>query len=550
MPTVIDSLVVELGLDPSKFTQGQKDALEAFKRSQDAAILLGKNIEHEGKRVGDVFASIKREALGFIGLFLGGKGIKDFIGYVTSLDAATGRVAYTLNMSAREVSAWEGASAQLGGQVGGVTSAMQGLSGAMNQFMLTGQGPFLAVMTHLGVSLFDQNHKLKTSAEMFLEISEAVHKLNESDPARAAATLAMIPGANQDSINLMLRGRSALEGLLKNAREAGGTTFESAEAAAEYQKQLALLDRSATSLGRSLVTTLAPGLIAVANALTRLLNAWRQEPGSPEAAMTGAKNRAGMNKLLGDPKDVWRFMNSINPWGVSEEQLNKELDEFYGPGTADERDKRALAEAALAMAAKKKAEGPQPGQPATGTSEQEAYIRAAAAKRGIDPNVAVGVAASEGLYSKLPGQQSSIIRADGTREDSWGPFQLYMGGGLGNKFQKQTGMNPRDPSTWKAQVDFSLDEASKSGWGAWHGWKGLPRAGLPGPNVGAPAAASAGSRGVGPMSSSETNSSSVTVGQVTIQAPNARNADDIANEIPGALKRANWAASANYGQTG
>jgi hypothetical protein len=31
--TVIDSLVVELGLDPTKFTKGQRDALDAFKNA-------------------------------------------------------------------------------------------------------------------------------------------------------------------------------------------------------------------------------------------------------------------------------------------------------------------------------------------------------------------------------------------------------------------------------------------------------------------------------------------------------------------------------------
>lgn len=548
MPTVIESLVIELGLDPKKFTQGQKDALENFKRGQDQAISFGKNIEREGQRVGDVFAKLKGEALGLVTVFLGGKGIKDFVGYVTSLDAATGRAAYSLNMGARELSAWEGASAQLGGQVGGITAAMQGLSGSMNQFMLTGQGPFLAVMTHLGVSLFDQNNKLKTASQMFLEIADAVHKLNESDPARAAATLAMIPGANQDSINLMLKGRSALEGLLIESRKAGGTTFESAEAAAEYQKQLALLDRSATSLGRSLVTMLAPGLIAVANAMTRLLNAWRQEPGSPGDAQTGAKNRAGMNKLLGDPKDVWRFMNSINPWGVSEDQLNKELDVFYGPGTAAERDKKALADAALSVAARDQKNAGPPGQPATSLAEQEAYIRAAALKRGIDPDVAVAVARSEGLNKNVigPGQQSAVVNGKGQREDSWGPFQLFMGGGLGNKFQKDTGNSPRDPSTWKQQVDFSLDEALKGGWGPWHGWKGLPRAGLPAPG-GAAGAASRGQR-LGDAGSGG-GSQTISIGKVEINTK-ATDAQGIANEIPESLRRSNWAASANYGQTG
>lgn len=548
MPTVIESLVIELGLDPKKFTQGQKDALENFKRGQDQAITFGKNIEREGQRVGDVFAKLKSEALGLVTVFLGGKGIKDFVGYVTSLDAATGRVAYTLNQSAREVSAWEGASAQLGGQVGGITAAMQGLSGAMNQFMLTGQGPFLAVMTHLGVSLFDQNNRLKTAGQMFLEIADAVHKLNQTDPARAAATLSMIPGANQDSINLMIKGRAALEGLLAEARKAGGTTQDSAEAAAEYQKQLALLDRSATSLGRTLLTMVAPGLSAVFNQLTKLLNAWRAEPGSAQDLAAGANSRKKMNGLFGDPKNFLRWIGKVI--GQDPAETERELDAYYGTDDAATRDAKAAI--AAQAAAKKEAASSGPGTGGGGgtEAEQEAYIRKAAIARGIDPEVAVKVWTSEGRYGVGPSKQSTVITRDGTREESYGPFQLFMKGGLGNKFMKQTGKDPRDPDTWRDQVDFALDEAAKGGWGPWHGWKGLPRAGLPAPG-GAPAAASRGQRlgDAGAGGSSSSNTQNVTIGTVNVNTK-ATDAAGIANEIPESLRRANWAASANYGLTG
>lgn len=545
--TVIDSLIVELGLDPKKFTEGQKAALESFKRSQDSAIQFGQTIESQGKKIDDVFTSLKREALGFVTLFLGGRSIKNFVSDVTALDAATGRVALTLNMSAREVSAWQGASEQMGGTAQGITAAMQGLSGAMNTFMLTGQGPFLGVMNHLGLSMFDANKRLKTAGEMFLEISDAIHKLNESDPARAAATLAMIPGANQDSINLMLRGRAAIEGLLRASRDAGGTTFESAEAAAEYQKQLALLDRSATSFGRTLLTLVAPGLTAVMDALTKLLNSWRTPSGSPEDKLQNVRIRKGMNRLLGDPKDFVNWFNRLV--GQDTPENRKEVEEFFGPGTAEDRLNREAAEA-TAEKAKRDLVQNTPGQRATSKAEQIAYIRQAAIARGIDPNIALQVAASEGLHSTLPGQQSTIVRADGTREDSWGPFQLFMGGGLGNKFQQKTGLNPRDPTTWKAQVDFALDEAKKGGWGPWHGWRGTPRAGLDGPVMGARGAAAAGSPGLGRQSAVDDHSTHVQIGSVQVNAPNARNADEIANEIPGSLKRANWAASANYGLSG
>ena len=104
--------------------------------------------------------------------------------------------------------------------------------------------------------------------------------------------------------------------------------------------------------------------------------------------------------------------------------------------------------------------------PADATSMAQ-YIREAAARRGIDPDVALRVAQSEGL-NKYEGDFGS----------SFGPFQLHYGGvapdgnavsGLGDAFTRQTGLDARDPRTWRQQVDFALDEAARGGWGPWHG---------------------------------------------------------------------------------
>lgn len=97
----------------------------------------------------------------------------------------------------------------------------------------------------------------------------------------------------------------------------------------------------------------------------------------------------------------------------------------------------------------------------------EAYIRHAAQKRGIDPEIAVKVAMSEGGVTD-PTRQSDVVK-DGVREQSYGPFQLYMGGGLGNEFQQATGMHPSDPGAWQKGIDFALDKAKEGGWGPWYG---------------------------------------------------------------------------------
>lgn len=106
------------------------------------------------------------------------------------------------------------------------------------------------------------------------------------------------------------------------------------------------------------------------------------------------------------------------------------------------------------------------------------YIRQAAMRRGMDPDVALQVAKNEGLNSYT-----------GDGGSSFGPYQLHYGGvakggnavgGLGDIFTKRTGLDARNPDTWQAQVDFSLDEAKRGGWKPWHGWTGPADAGIQG----------------------------------------------------------------------
>jgi hypothetical protein len=126
--------------------------------------------------------------------------------------------------------------------------------------------------------------------------------------------------------------------------------------------------------------------------------------------------------------------------------------------------------------------------PGYGASRQEVedYIRQAAADRGMDPEVVMKVVKHEGFDN----WQSSVVK-DGVREPSFGPFQLYTGGGMGNDFQRDTGKDPSDPSTWRDGVNYALDKAKQGGWAPWYGAKAAGITGFMGINgqPGAPAPA-------------------------------------------------------------
>jgi hypothetical protein len=100
--------------------------------------------------------------------------------------------------------------------------------------------------------------------------------------------------------------------------------------------------------------------------------------------------------------------------------------------------------------------------PGVGAKDVDDYTRQAASKWGIDPNVA----------SKILGQESSYgqARRPGDNGTSFGPFQLHFapdGRAMGDDFRRDTGLDPRDPTTWKAQVDYAMKRAAIDGWTPW-----------------------------------------------------------------------------------
>jgi hypothetical protein len=90
-------------------------------------------------------------------------------------------------------------------------------------------------------------------------------------------------------------------------------------------------------------------------------------------------------------------------------------------------------------------------------------VQQAAKANGIDPNVFSRLASTESSFG-----QNYTNRDDVDGYPSYGPFQLHMKpGAMGDQFQRETGLDPKDPNTWGQQVDWVAKQVQKTGWGPW-----------------------------------------------------------------------------------
>jgi len=184
-----------------------------------------------------------------------------------------------------------------------------------------------------------------------------------------------------------------------------------------------------------------------------------------------------MGLMEREPKDVAKLdAISSGPIFSSDylalKALEERVQEFKGTDFADEGTGPSTVETATGPKRSPKYSARQ-GYPIEET-KIEAIIAEEARLRNIDPNVAIRIYQHEGrgsYQSQVPRQGKG---SDNGLEASYGPFQLYIGGGLGNQYQKLTGRDLKADNTEdgiRKQTRFALDMAAEQGWGAWYGRK-------------------------------------------------------------------------------
>src|ERR1017187_6840276 len=115
--TIIDSLVVTLGLDSSGFKKGQADARKGIKDTESVV----------KESAGAMASAISRVAMEFIGLFLAARGIGDIVHLFTDLNGSLRKLGFeSLNfgVAAGELRDWQEVAELAGGRSDRGTKAL------------------------------------------------------------------------------------------------------------------------------------------------------------------------------------------------------------------------------------------------------------------------------------------------------------------------------------------------------------------------------------------------------------------------------------------
>lgn len=307
---IIDSLVVELSLDGSQFEKGQRDALEAFKKTREGVKAFADSIQEEGQRLSQIFSIVKGGAVGILGVF-GAEEIGSFIDGVARMDAATFQMAHTIGMNTERLAEWEGMVRMAGGTAGEADATIGALQDTMTSFAM-GAGllpaPLAALFGRAGVG------RGETADVALQKISEYLFQEREAGRMTPQAQRWWLEqaGVHGHMLYLLMQGKRAMDEWADSLRRAGLASEASGAAAVDYQKKAALLDLAIQHLAR----VSFPWLTSIITRLADLIG--YTENKQDEAALRAH----GLRELQGrQPSLAGRFMSWLGGWREGTAQL-------------------------------------------------------------------------------------------------------------------------------------------------------------------------------------------------------------------------------------
>lgn len=256
MATIIDSLLVKLGLDSSEFAAGKNKVDKGLKDTGNEAEKAGAKLKKTGKDGAEGFNEVAKSATKFLAIIGGTVAIKRFVSDMIESNAALDRFSQNLNRSVSDISAWSNAAELAGGSAEGLQGTMDMLSKSQTELQLTGQSSLIPYFSALGVSLADAQGKARPVNDLLLELADRFSRMDRT----TANNMGRMMGIDQGTMNLLLKGRSEVELLIKRQKEYGAVSKQQAEEASRLQRAMVESRQSFQAFGRELLSAATPAL--------------------------------------------------------------------------------------------------------------------------------------------------------------------------------------------------------------------------------------------------------------------------------------------------
>jgi hypothetical protein len=176
MPTVIDSLAVELGLDPKKFKKGLQEAAKDTKETENVVV----------KAADHMVGALHRVATEFLGLFLVVRSVSDVVDFFANLNESTRQLGINsrnFGVAANELRSLGNVAELAGGQADDALKTVQGLTQAEfnRERGFGGNDERLQTLAYLGVPFQGEHGGLRDIKGILLDLNRVLQRLPQPE---------------------------------------------------------------------------------------------------------------------------------------------------------------------------------------------------------------------------------------------------------------------------------------------------------------------------------------------------------------------------------
>lgn len=273
--TVIDALLVTLGLDTSQFRKGQQEVSDDLKKQREDAKNTAKEMAEQGKKAASFFSSIKTELLALTGVTVTAGGLMSFVKNTTSSLMDLSIQSKALGMTARELDGFGKAAESAGSSFERITAALQGFQAA-KQGSLFGDtsSPIFSgmrMLTALTGDTFDVYSKdAKSLARSYLE---SLRKVKDPNIRRQIGAMG---GFDDATIQRNQEGRFLPD--VDRLTKSSGITDASVKGAKEFTEAWVVLNQNLETTKNQFYTFLIPYVREFNGVLLQLSNWMKSHP--------------------------------------------------------------------------------------------------------------------------------------------------------------------------------------------------------------------------------------------------------------------------------
>lgn len=265
--TVIDALVVTLGLDASGYDKERARIADELKKIREQQGKQNKEAQEGWKKTGEAISGVKNQVLGLLAAFGATMGIKEFLTSNIQGQAQLGRLSTNLDISAKRLEAWGLVAKEMGGQASDAFSTLQNVAGGLAEAAIKGHSGFTDAARANGVVLTDSTGKLLSYEQVLVNISKRMKELPRQQAMWLAGQLGV--GAMFNQLEL---GPEELQRRLHHAEQIAQVTAESTRRAQELQATWADVEQRFKGASEIAFEKLSPTLERLANRLADWLD--------------------------------------------------------------------------------------------------------------------------------------------------------------------------------------------------------------------------------------------------------------------------------------